>query len=180
MSQNSESSDSVSDDRRDGGHAPTAKTPESHEPRAAVASASSLREQFRNNWLALLSLVIALFGLGYNTYRNETTERQRNVRDAGFVVLGALGELQQLADTRFFGGERSQANRIAIWGRVVLVRDVSELVSASAKSRGDELFETWSGNAAAFDDGDAAAEKAFADATRKARSQVLADLRRLR
>ena len=150
------------------------------EPVVAVPRHRRWREQLGNNWLAMLSLAIALFGLGYNTYRNETTERQRNVRDAGFVVLDALGELQQLADTRFFGGERSEANRIAIWGRVVLARDVSGLVSDRAGARAQELFEVWSANARAFDAGNQQAETALAEAIRAARAQVLADLRALK
>lgn len=149
-------------------------------PVAAPGPRRTWREQLGSNWLALLSLAIALFGLAYNTYRNETTERQRNVRDAGFIVLDALGELQQLADARFFGGDRSEANRIAIWGRVVLVRDVSELVSNPAKRRADALYETWSARAAAFDQGDREAERAVAEVVRAARGQVLADLRALK
>lgn len=135
---------------------------------------------FRNNWLALFSLAIALFGLGYNTYRNETTEHQRNVREAAFVVIDALGELQQLADTRFFGGDRSEANRIAIWGRVILIRDVAGLVSRSAGDRAQSLAETWEAQATAFDRGDRAAERAFAEAVAASRAQVLADLAALK
>ncbi|MBF8293263.1 MAG: hypothetical protein HW392_2090 [Steroidobacteraceae bacterium] len=42
-----------------------------------------MREQLRNNLVALISLVIALSALGYNTWRNELTERNRNIRAAG-------------------------------------------------------------------------------------------------
>ncbi len=135
---------------------------------------------FRNNWLALFSLAIALFGLGYNTYRNETTEQQRNVREAAFVVIDALGELQQLADTRFFGGDRSEANRIAIWGRVTLIRDVAGLVSHSAGDRAQSLAATWEAQASAFDRGDRDAERTFAQADAASRAQVLADLAALK
>ncbi|MDP1698497.1 MAG: hypothetical protein Q8L45_12065 [Xanthomonadaceae bacterium] len=139
-----------------------------------------LRELVRQNSLALVSLLIALFGLGYNTWRNETTEHHRNVRQSAFIALDALGEVQQLADTRFFGAEHSEANRIAIWGRVTLIRDIATLVSADTAGRADSLFTVWSENAAAFDNGDAAAEGAVAAAIRDARTQVLVDLQRLR
>jgi len=43
----------------------------------------NMREQIRNNMVALISLLIALSALGYNTWRNELTERNRNIRDAG-------------------------------------------------------------------------------------------------
>jgi len=141
---------------------------------------SIVHELVRQNALALVSLFIALFGLGYNTWRNETTEHHRNVRQSAFIALDALGEVQQLADTRFFGAEHSEANRIAIWGRVTLVRDIATLVSADTAERADALFTAWSGNAAAFDNGDAEAERAVAVAIREARAQVLADLQRLR
>lgn len=138
------------------------------------------RDQLRTNWLAIFSLAIALFGLGYNTFRNETTERQRNVREAGFIVLDALGELQQLADTRFFGNERSESNRIAIWGRVTLVKDIAGLVSNEAQTDADALFQVWSSHASDFDAGKSEAEKALTDATREVRAQVLSDLHALK
>ena len=189
MSQDRESNQPANEARQGGAADANPEATASPDPGSAAPSATKagrpnaihgmIREQLRSNWLALLSLFIALFGLGYNTWRNETTEGHRNVREAGFIVLDALGELQQLADTRFFGGEKNEANRIAIWGRVTLVRDISGLISVDAQTRAEQLFEIWSGNAPAFDAGDRAAEAAFATATREARSQVLADLRRL-
>lgn len=141
---------------------------------------NGLRESVRQNLLALVSLTVALFALSYNTWRNETTEGQRNVRDAGFIVLRSLGELQELSDARFYGGRKSETNRIAIWGRVLLVRDIAELVSEPSKQRADVLYATWSELAPAFDAGDPEAEKRFSAATREAREQVLTDLRALR
>lgn len=55
-----------------------------------------MREQLRDNMVALISLVIALSALGYNTWRNELTERNRNIRDAGFELLAEIGSLQQI------------------------------------------------------------------------------------
>lgn len=137
-------------------------------------------ESVRRNLLALIGLAVALTALGYNTWRNETTESHRNVRQAAFMVLGALGELQQLADTRFFGGERDEENRIAIWGRVVLVRDIAPLVSTEAAQRAEALHATWTMQAEPFDRGEPAAERAVATAVRDTRQQVLAELDRLR
>lgn len=141
---------------------------------------SQLRALLRQNALALISLTVALFGLGYNTWRNETTEHHRNVRQSAFIALAALGEVQQLADTRFFGGQRDEANRIAIWGRITLIRDVATLVSVATDDRAKVLFETWSNQSMPFDEGDAAAEKAVAAAVRETRAQVLRELQRLK
>ena len=62
----------------------------------------SIRQQIHNNAVALISLFIALSSLAYNTWRNETTEEQRNVRHAAFRVLESLGELQQVVDFRHY------------------------------------------------------------------------------
>jgi len=45
-----------------------------------------LLTQLRNNSLSIISLVIAISALSYNTYRNELTEVNRNIRSAGFEV----------------------------------------------------------------------------------------------
>ena len=141
---------------------------------------SEWRHALRRQSLAVVSLALAIASLGYTTWRNETTERHRNVREAAFAMLGALGELQQLADTRFYGDDHGEMNRIAVWGRVALLRDLSGLVSPSVDARTAELYRTWSEHAAAFDQGDASAEKAVATAITATRTEVRTELMRLR
>ncbi len=43
----------------------------------------SIRRQIHNNAVALIGIVIAVSALAYNTWRNETTEEQRNIRIDG-------------------------------------------------------------------------------------------------
>src|SRR5690349_6337979 len=83
----------------------------------------------RRHAVALISLAVALFSSSYNTWRNQTTEAHRNVRGAAFSLFEQLGELQQLVDARYYGGDTSKANRIIGWGKAVLVRDMSVLMS---------------------------------------------------
>ena len=89
----------------------------------------SFREQIRNNAVALISLVIAIGSLGYNTWRNETTEEQRNIRHASFRVLESLGELQEIVDMRFYYLPYDQSSlsegesRILGFGTAAMVRD---------------------------------------------------------
>ena len=52
---------------------------------------ATIGKQIHNNAVALISLVIAVSSLAYNTWRNETTEEQRNIRHAAFRVLENLG-----------------------------------------------------------------------------------------
>ena len=61
-------------------------------------SSRSITEQIRRNAVALISLVVAVTSLGYNTWRNEASEGNRNQRWASFEVLLELGELRQLME----------------------------------------------------------------------------------
>jgi len=56
----------------------------------------TILQQIRANSVAVISLMTALIALSYKTWRNETTEAQRNVRRAAFRSVENLSELQQL------------------------------------------------------------------------------------
>jgi hypothetical protein len=87
----------------------------------------------KRNIVAIISLVVALAGLGYNTWRNESTEAHRNVRQGAFAMLEQLGQLQQLVDQRFYADKKDDVNRITCWGKVALMRDTAPLVSDAAQ-----------------------------------------------
>lgn len=59
------------------------------------------RQVYRHR-LSLLSLLVALLSLGYNTWRNEATEDHRNIREAGFHLLLQVGELEQIVSYRHY------------------------------------------------------------------------------
>ena len=110
---------------------------------------ASVRQQIHNNLVALISLAIALSSLGYNTWRNEKTEEQRNVRNASFRVLESLGELQEVVNYRYYylpfedaGGSEGET-RLHGWGSVNLVRDLMNLMPAPAPHVGQELHRLW-------------------------------------
>ncbi|GAP65437.1 hypothetical protein MBSD_n0727 [Mizugakiibacter sediminis] len=129
--------------------------------------------------LALLSLAVALAGLGYNTWRNETTESHRNVRQAAFVLLEQAGQLQQIVDNRHYGGDRSAMTHIDGWGKAALIRDLGALVSPASARAAREAFDAWATHADHLGDDDTA-EAAISAALNELRMQVLADLARLR
>ena len=64
---------------------------------------NGVRGPIRENFVALVSLVVALSALGYNTWRNERTERNRNVREAGVEMLREIGSLQQIIIYAHYG-----------------------------------------------------------------------------
>jgi len=110
---------------------------------------ATFQEQIRANSVALISLSVAFIALSYNTWRNETTESQRNVRQASFRVLESLGELQEVADYRYYyfpyennpGGEGEL--RLRGYGSVTMVRDLMNLMPPPAPASSDKLFRLW-------------------------------------
>lgn len=106
----------------------------------------NIRDQLKNNTVAIISLIIAISSLGYNTWRNENTEENRNVRLAAFEVLLSLGELQVITDYSHYGNDQNKGNPIEGWGRVLLIRDLCTLVSENASKQADKLHASWSDN----------------------------------
>lgn len=104
---------------------------------------STLLQQVNKNLIAIISLVVALSALGYNTYRNELTEENRNVRFAGFSMLMELAELQQLVDYAHYDKDVVKGNPISGWGHLLYVRDMSYLVSADVMAETEALIQVW-------------------------------------
>ena len=155
---------------------------------------TSFREQIRSNSLALISLAVAFIALGYNTWRNETTESHRNVREASFRVLESLGELQEVADHRYYyfpfenNDGREGELRLRGFGQVAMVRDLMNLMPEPAPKTSDNLFQLWNQNFNALAElnksgrhSEAAkkAEKELGDAILKARASVITVLEML-
>jgi hypothetical protein len=138
------------------------------------------RADLARHAVALISLAVALLALGYNTWRNESTEAHRNQRAAAFLLLEQLGEFQQLVDSRHFGGDLSESNRIGAWGKAALVRDIASLVSPRTGRRALVLFAVWERRVDGLGKGDAAAEREISAAVAALRAQVLMDLHALR
>ena len=60
---------------------------------AAYSNSETFLGQVRRNSVALISLFVALSSLAYNTWRNEATEANRNVRAAGFALIEHIAHL---------------------------------------------------------------------------------------
>jgi hypothetical protein len=97
----------------------------------------------RTNAVALISLVVALSSLAYNTWRNEQTEANRSVRLAAFEVLKNLGELQVIVNYAYFAKNERLGNPMAGWGHVALISDLSQLLPAPAPERAEKLLQVW-------------------------------------
>jgi len=102
-----------------------------------------LLNQIQINSLSIISLIVALTALGYNTYRNELTEQNRNIRHAGFELLMELNELQLLTDFAHYGDDRKSANPIKGWSHILYINDMSYLISTQVSTQANLLQKTW-------------------------------------
>ena len=106
----------------------------------------NLSEQFGRHSVAIISLLVALSALGYNTWRNEQTEFNRNVRQAGFEMLLHIGELQRITYLAHFDKDSQAGNPRKGWAEVLVLRDLAKLIPVSEQVRSEELHDAWREN----------------------------------
>jgi hypothetical protein len=105
---------------------------------------TSFRSQVQRNAVALISLVIAVTSLGYNTWRNERTEYNRNQRQASMEVLLKLGELQQVVFHRHYDRDvADKGNPRMGWALVLTIRDLSQVLDSPLPEAAAGLVEVW-------------------------------------
>lgn len=104
----------------------------------------TFREQVRRNMVALISLVVALTSLGYNTWRNEHTENNRNQRWASFEILLKLGEIrQQLYFLYWDRDAEERGNPRGIWVDIITIGDLSVVLKAPIPELASDLNVAW-------------------------------------
>lgn len=153
--------------------------PTENPPESKPGANNSFLSQIRRNAVALISLAVALAGLGYNTWRNETTEDQRNTRYAAFRMVEELGALQQVANVATFGGQIDSDWFYVGWGKVNLIQDLSLVMPEDERPDTDTLYTSWKAGAKTLRDWNHSNEE-LRDAARAAEGQlqvVIDDLR---
>ena len=104
----------------------------------------SLKSQLQRNFVALVSIVIAVSSLSYNTWRNEKTEDNRNQRLASLQVILKLGELQELVFHSHY--DRDEVDKGAPrtgWALVLTVRDLAQVLEAPLPESAANLVTVW-------------------------------------
>lgn len=102
-----------------------------------------LIQQLKLNIVALISLVTAIVGISYNTWRDHQNEINDNMRNAAFEVLTDLGELQTIVNYAHFEADKTRGHPIEGWKHVVMVRDLGHLLTPDASKAGDALYANW-------------------------------------
>jgi hypothetical protein len=141
---------------------------------------TSLRQQLRDNAVALISLIVALGSLAYNTWRNERTEHNRNVRTAAFELLTKLAELERVVFLAQYDRDVAGGNPRTGWTYVLVIRDLSGVVPAPVPAQAAELQRVWRENWEDLGKKDETAVKDIDDAIKKLRDTTLGTLRSLR
>jgi len=141
---------------------------------------SSIRQQLRDNTVALISLTVAISSLAYNTWRNERTEHNRNVRTAAFEMLMRAADLERVTFLAQYDRDRNAGSPRSGWTDVLAIHELSELVPGAVPARAAELQQAWSDNWEGLGKPDESAVNRIDDAIGKLREASLATLRSLR
>jgi hypothetical protein len=137
-----------------------------------------LRQQFKINSLAIISLFVAFSALGYNTWRNEQTEENRNIRAAGFEMLLHIGLLQRISYLAHYDKDMEQGNPRSGWVEVLVLRDLSMLMPTELQQQTQHLFDSWKENWQGLGE-DESAVAAIDNAINDLRKEVLESIKKL-
>lgn len=117
----------------------------------------SIKEQVRRNLVAIISLTVALSGLAYNTWRNEKSELNSNVRTAGFEILLEIGELQRVVFFSHYDRDTQLGSPRAGWVHVLTIQDLSQVMPEPVPAQAMQLKTAWEENWSQLGESDASA-----------------------
>lgn len=120
----------------------------------------TITEQFQRNTVALISLAVAVTSLGYNTWRNEASEHNRNQRVISIEILLMLSELQQVVLDRRYGKEEDGKSSLRKgWVIALTIKDISMIATGAVPDSADRLFEVWQRDSGSLGSSDDAKER---------------------
>ena len=99
--------------------------------------------QLRTNSVALLSLAVALSSFSYTAWRTERSEANRTTRQAGFQLLVAIGQLQEVVYRAHYDHDADRGSPRSGWVYVQTINDFSAALSMSVPSCDQTLLESW-------------------------------------
>ena len=137
-----------------------------------------IRDQLQRHAVALISLVIAITSLGYNTWRNEVSEFNRNQRLISVEILRNLGDLQHVVYHNAWDMDvADKGNPRTGWVHVLAVRDLAQLLEGDVAQSATRLFEAWDDSWDSLDERQAYEQVVDAlEAVRRDTHELLRDL----
>lgn len=147
--------------------------------RVEATAQPSVWRQLRANIVSIVSVLVALGGFTYGTWRNERTEANRNTRIAAFEVLKTLGELQLVVDYAYYRKDRAQGDSTMGWRRVQCIKDLAQIVPSPGPEEAERLLHTWRTSVETLETDPQSAAK-ISDAIYATRQDMVAIIQRLR
>jgi hypothetical protein len=139
----------------------------------------NIERKLKNSYAtAIISLVFAVTGFSYNTWRMEASEDNNNIRTAAFEVLKELAEMQQLIFAAHYDNDPLGGNPRVGWVKVELIGDLSTLVGEQVQKNAKALQQSWENNWQTMTDDRQAADELIAaiDKVRMATRDSIAGL----
>lgn len=121
--------------------------------------ALTIAAQLRSDLVAIFSLVVAVTSLSYNTWRNEQSEYNRNVRQGGFQMLIKLGELQEVLFYSHYDRDSVRGKPRSGWAHVLVIDDLGASLPEPVPAGADRLLATRERNRQGLGDDDASAQR---------------------
>lgn len=95
---------------------------------------------------SIVSLVIAVIGFSYNTWRLEVTEDNNNIRTAAFEVFTHLAEFEQILYAAHYDENLVDGSPRKGWVKAGMIKDLSLLISPQTQTKADKLYQNWQQN----------------------------------
>lgn len=112
----------------------------------------TLLQQLQMNLLAMISLVVALSSLSYNTWRNEQTEANRNQRTAAFEMIHKLNELQEIVFYLHYDKDiDNKGNPRRGWVTLLTIKDLAQIMQEPIPQQAENLALVWQQNWASLE-----------------------------
>lgn len=92
---------------------------------------------------AVFSMVFAILGFSYNTWRLEVSEDNNTIRTASFEVLKQLSELEQVVFAAHYDRDNMVGNPRTGWVKVGLINDLSVLITPEVATSSEQLKISW-------------------------------------
>ncbi len=136
-------------------------------------------EQLRRNRVALISLVVAIISLSYNTWRNEASEDNRTQRLVSIEILLNLADLQKVVWHHHYDGDtKDKGNLRTGWAIVITIRDIATILDDPMPESARLLWEVWNAQSGQLSESPAAKDEIIM-AIEKCRVDTLAVLQKL-
>ncbi len=133
---------------------------------------NTIISQVGRHSVALISLIVALSSLAYNTWRNEQTEENRNIRTAGIELLLKLGELDRVVFYSHYDRDQERGSPRSGWAYALTIRDLGSIMHEPASGSSTALIEIWQQYWSGLGSDDLAASS-ICDSIDQARNDVL-------